>query len=215
MNGISDLISHGRLARYGNVLDDKCLARYFFNISFCESLYPALSVFEVVLRNKADIVLTRHLGSGWIFEAVQRDKRLAELHRIKDKNVLIDNLTLAFWSRLFHPSSRELIWSKCPDALAEIFEKRKASLNLSKIGFEIDQIRRCRNRFSHNGSMLIVPKRHMSCYQIHNLLLRMIKELGGKPLLRHLKSIDRFDMMFQLARDLGYIPGEEVIPEVE
>lgn len=208
MDIVTNLISAQRLERYGDVGDEKCVAKYFFNICLSESLYPALCVFEVVLRNKTDIVLSHHLGPNWIFDIVRRDNRLVELYHIRDKNILIDKLTLSFWGRLFMPSSRELIWDRCPDAIGEIFEKRKASLNLSKIAFEIDQIRRCRNRFSHNGSMLICPKRQMASHQIHNMLMRMIKEMNGKPLLRHLKTIDRFNMIFQMGRDLGYIDCE-------
>lgn len=205
MTSVTDLISPLRLGRYGDVNDEKTIAKYFFNIALCESLYPALTVFEVALRNKADMVLSRYLGPGWIFEAVHRDKSLTELHHIKDRNDLIDKLTLAFWWRLFSPASREAVWSKCPVAIGEIFEKRRASLNLSKIAFELDQIRQCRNRLSHNGSMLIASKNHMSCSQIHTLLMRMTKELGGKPLLRHLKSIDRFNTIYKMLCDMGYM----------
>lgn len=201
---IIDLISAPRLARYGDINDEATLEKYIFNIQLCESLYPALNLFEVVLRNKIDNVLSRHLGPNWLVELVQRDKYLIDMHRIYDKNELIDRLTLAFWHQLFLPSSREIIWSRCPGALMEIFEKRKKCLTLGKIAFEIDQIRRCRNALSHHGSMVMTTQQ-MNCQCVHDLAMRMIKEMGGKPVLRHIKPINRFNAVVQSGRDLRYI----------
>lgn len=205
MDIVTTLISPRRLEPYGNIGEERCLAKYFFNISLCESMYPAFSMFEVVLRNKTDMVLSRHLGPDWIFEIVRRNKKLHEFRNIRNRDVLIETLTMAFWTHLFLMSSRDMIWCRCPNAISEIFEKRRKHVNLGRLSFEMEQIRTFRNSFSHNGSMLIPHSRHYSCVQIRDLMLRLVKEMGGKPILRHLKAIDRFPMMLQLGRDWGYI----------
>ena len=99
----------------------------------------------------------------------------------------------------------ETIWDKYPTALQEIFSHRQAHVSLSKISYEIDTIRKYRNRFSHNGSLLICSKHQMPCHKVHNMIFRMIRELGANPVLNRIKKIDRFNEVFTDGKNLGFI----------
>lgn len=202
---VIDFLSEKRLAKYGDPKKQQTIKEYFFNVELCESFYPLLSQFEVTLRNKIDLVFSKHMGENWIFEFVKHDNKLTEEQKITDRNELIDSLTFAFWTRLFMLERSAQIWDKYPTILNEIFSKRKAYTNLKKICYEIDQIRRYRNRFSHNGSLLICHKKQMPCHTVHNLLLRMMRELGADPVLEYIKPIDKFDSIFKQGLDLGFI----------
>jgi len=205
MSTVIDFLSAKRLSKHGNPEHSRTHEQYFFNVRLCESFYPSISQFEIVLRNKIDQVFTRHMGANWIFEFVAADDHLTTEKDITDRNELIDSMTFAFWSRLFMPDRKETVWNRYPTALSEIFEKRRESLKLSKVSFEINQIRKYRNRLSHNGSLLICSKSQMPCHKIHNLLLRMIREMGATPILNHIKKIDRFNEVFTDGKNIGFI----------
>ena len=202
---IIDFLSEKRLSKYGDTNKPETIKEYFFNVKLCESFYPLLSQFEVALRNKIDFVFSKYMGKNWIFDFVKQDEKLIDEKLITDRNELIDSLTFAFWSRLFMSNYDDMIWNKYPNILSEIFSKRQAFIRLEKVCFEIDQIRRYRNRFSHNGSLLICHKRQMPCHKMHNLLLRMMRELGADSVLDHIKPIDRFDSIFKQGLDFGFI----------
>jgi len=202
---IVDLLSEKRLSKYGDVQNPVTVEEYFFNVELSESFYPLLSQFEVVLRNKIDLVFSKYLGENWIFDFVVADAKLTSEKEITDRNELIDSLTFAFWSRLFMSEYVELVWGRYPAILREIFSKRKAHVDLDKICYEIDQVRRYRNRFSHNGSLLICHKKQMSCQTMHNLLLRMMRELGADSILENIKKFDKFDSVFKRGLDYGFI----------
>ena len=57
---IEDIFTQSRLSVYkkDGVDDITCLARYLFNIELCKSLYPALHIFEITLRNSIDRTLS-------------------------------------------------------------------------------------------------------------------------------------------------------------
>ena len=205
MYRVVDFLSEKRLSKYGDPNEPQTVEEYFFNVELCESLYPLLSQFEVALRNKIDSVFSKHMGENWIFEFVQQDEKLTEEKNITDRNELIDSLTFAFWSRLFMAERKEQIWNPYPKILTDIFSRRREFISREKVSFEIDQIRRYRNRFSHNGSLLICPKRQMPCHKIHNLLLRMMRELGADSMLEYIKPMDRFDDVFKRGLNLGFI----------
>ncbi len=202
---IKTFLSEKRLSKYGAIDSNKTTDKYFFNVRLCESFYPTLSQFEVVLRNKIDLVFSELMGANWIFDFVRADERLTTEKEITDRNELIDSLTFAFWSRLFMRENADKIWNKYPNALQSIFSGRKESLNLRKISYEIDQIRKYRNRFSHNGSLLICCRQQMPCHKVHNLLLRLMRELDARAVLKQIKKIDRFNEVFTDGKNLGFI----------
>ncbi len=205
MDTIIPFISEKRLLKYGSPDKQRTFNLYIFNVRLCECMYPGLSQFEIVLRNKIDMVFSRYMGENWIFDFVLNDEKLVDEKHISDRNELIDSLTFAFWSRLFMAHNCAAIWDKYPTALQEIFECRRNFVSLPRIAFEIDQIRKYRNRFSHNGSLLLCSKRQMPCHKIHNLIYRMIKEMGANTVLNQIKKIDRFNEVFTDGKKAGFI----------
>ena len=57
------------------------IERYAYNIKLSEALYPALSLFEVTLRNKIDIALDKIVDENWLVE---------EFLKKQDKKILLE-----------------------------------------------------------------------------------------------------------------------------
>lgn len=205
MDNLTLFLSEKRLSKYGNPEQSRTVGKYFFNVQLCESFYPTLSQFEISLRNKIDSVFSKYMGADWIFHQVAKDPGLADLLRITDRNKLIDSLSFGFWSRLFQDINTDTIWNKYPSMLAEIFPNRTVHLELTKVCFEINFVRRWRNRFSHNGTLLICSRHQMPCHKMHNLLYRLMREMGARPVLRELKKVDRFNEIFIQGKKLGFV----------
>ncbi|MBD5391757.1 hypothetical protein HDR66_03045, partial [bacterium] len=116
---------------------------------------------------------------------------------------LIDRLTLGFWARLFRPVNNDVLWNKYPNILREIFENRHSRITLSQIYFELEQVRNCRNRISHNGSLLVHRRRQFSCRQIYKLMRRLICEMGGESIVDQLKTFDYFELILRQGYAMG------------
>src|ERR1700737_2649250 len=100
-------LSLERIENYRRLTSDPeklLLARYLWNIALCEACYPALSLFEVALRNAVDHTLTTNYGTNWLSkfstllkerEKTEIENRKSKLHpsRSDDRNQLIVSLT--------------------------------------------------------------------------------------------------------------------------
>src|SRR5207302_968172 len=84
-------VSEQRLAPYYKDKDESpelALARYAWNITLCEALYPALNVVEVVLRNNLHAALMTLYGEEWY--CLPHFLRDAEVRQIEDaKNEIV------------------------------------------------------------------------------------------------------------------------------
>lgn len=68
MDEITDLLSEKRLAKYKGIAKEDAFKCHLFNSELAESFYSSLSYFEIILRNKIDIVFSKYLGEDWIFQ---------------------------------------------------------------------------------------------------------------------------------------------------
>lgn len=115
---VQPAISKPRLTRYRQAPGDApatVLARYLWNISLCEALYPSLHLFEVAFRNSVSQQLVRDYGSTWYqnpqFTGHLSSTRYTQLldaqtnltnrrKRISSDGVIAE-LSLGFWVNLF------------------------------------------------------------------------------------------------------------------
>ena len=67
MEEIEALLSAKRLAKYQGLSTEDAFKHHLFNSELAESFYQSLSYFEIILRNKIDLVFSKYLGSDWIF----------------------------------------------------------------------------------------------------------------------------------------------------
>ena len=137
MDEIKDLLSEKRLAKYKDFGKNKACVCHLYNCELAQSFYSSLSYFEIILRNKIDIVFSRYFGQDWIFQkeySIGKNQEnmknaLNHIHdtkkNITDRNHIISELSLGFWVYLFSPQYSSAIWKKHPHILQEIFDKIK------------------------------------------------------------------------------------------
>jgi hypothetical protein len=156
------------------------LARYLYNLSLCEALYPALHLFEVVLRNAICRAATiRWPGTGsldpvsgrldcWLDlepaaspllpEAqkmvAETTRKLAEAKYIPSEGRLIAALPFGFWTGMLSSHYGDPMPSKprlWPSLLLEAFPHLpEGARSRSLIADRIHYIRQLRNRVFHH-----------------------------------------------------------------
>ena len=215
MDEITDLLSEKRLAKYKDISKENAIACHLFNCELAESFYSSLSYFEIILRNKIDKVFSKYLGDDWIFKdeyiiGRNKDNMKNALSHIKDtkkkptdKNHIISELSLGFWVYLFLPVYNDVIWTKQPQILKEVFDGSKNKLILEVIFSKLNIIRMYRNKIFHYGSLLTDVKNPPA--RMHNLIYNTIKELNAQKLLKQLKTVDTFNEKYQKGKNLKYL----------
>lgn len=213
MDEITDLLSEKRLAKYKGIAKEDAFKCHLFNSELAESFYSSLSYFEIILRNKIDIVFSKYLGEDWIFQPQyligrNRENMVSALSHIKDtkksptdKNHIISELSLGFWVYLFLPTYNDVLWNKYPQMLNEIFDNSKNKVVLQVIFSKLNIIRMYRNKVFHYGSVLADIKNPPA--RMHNLIYNTIKEMNAQKLLKQLKNIDTFNEKYQRGKKLG------------
>ena len=213
MDEITDLLSEKRLAKYKGIAKEDAFKCHLFNSELAESFYSSLSYFEIILRNKIDIVFSKYLGEDWIFQPQylirrNRENMVSALSHIKDtkksptdKNHIISELSLGFCVYLFLPAYNDVLWNKYPQMLNEIFDNSKNKVVLQVIFSKLNIIRMYRNKVFHYGSVLADIKNPPA--RMHNLIYNTIKEMNAQKLLKQLKNIDTFNEKYQRGKKLG------------
>ena len=217
MYEITDLLSKKRLAKYKGIAKEDAFKCHLFNSELAESFYSSLSYFEIILRNKIDIVFSKYLGEDWIFKEEYRlgknanhyNDALRRIEREKGENYahnrdcLISELTFGYWSYLFSPEYKDAIWKKYPQIINEIFDNSKFTLNLSKAYFQINKIRLYRNKVFHYGSLLVLSTENARPEQMHNMIYSLCRGMNANKLLNSIKRIDSFDEKYKKGKKLG------------
>ena len=140
------------------------LARYFWNVALCESLYPILQHLEVTLRNSIHLAATRQFSNDefwfkldvikqemkWTYdEAISKAE--AELKKegkaLKACSVL-SKLSFNFWIMLFNSEVEQVFLYK---VIKEVFPNmKKAERTRVPIANKLNKILRLRNRVFHH-----------------------------------------------------------------
>ena len=211
MYDITDLISKKRLDKYENELPERALDLYILNVRLCSSLYVIIHFFEIMFRNKVDLIFSKHLGANWIFDAQYHigenighmKNAIEKLSSMKDKNAskkdnLISELGLGFWTRLFDKDYMPLVWDKHPEILREIFSfhKNKEKVKLSAINGNVNSIRKYRNKISHHGSVVVCSDGKGSCAVMHRVIAEAIRTIAGNAVLTQIMAIDNFTEIY-------------------
>lgn len=216
MDEIANLLSEKRLAKYKDISKENAVVCHLYNCELAESFYSSLSYFEIILRNKIDKVFSKYLGEDWIFKGEyiigrNQDNMKSALAHMKDtkkssddKNHIISELNLGFWVYLFLPVYNDIIWKKHPQILQEIFDGCKDINVLSRIFNKLNRIRMYRNKVFHYGSLLVVSEENRP-EKVHNLIYRIIGDLGARKLLKELKKIDSFNEKYLKGQKLGIL----------
>ncbi len=165
MSRLTEALSAPRFATYlhwSGGDGEVALRLYTFNVNLSAALYGPLHMFEVALRNAADLALTRKFGSAWpdnsalaltqyqarcINEARQN---LSREQKTGTHTQLIAELNLGFWTSLFgRPSSPLWQW------LRPVFQTR--GLQRPALASQLKHVRMLRNRVAHYEPILALP----------------------------------------------------------
>ncbi len=216
MEEIELLLSAKRLAKYQGLSKEDAFKHHLFNSEIAESFYQSLSYFEIILRNKIDLVFSKYLGNDWIFnqqyhigknenhfnDAIERIKREKGDSYIHNRDCVISELVFGYWSYLFSSAYKEVLWNKYPTMLDEIFENSKDAVILSKISYDINKIRLYLNKVFHYGSLLVYTDNYDKPQHIHNVVYNLLRIMGAVKLSKIIRSIDSFDAVYMKGKKL-------------
>ena len=216
MDEITDLLSKKRLAKYKGIAKEDAFKCHLFNSELAESFYSSLSYFEIILRNKIDIVFSKYLGEDWIFqpqyhlgknekhfnETLQRIEREKGVLYLHNRDCVISELVFGYWSYLFSSDYKEVLWNKYPTMISEIFENSKDTILLSKISYDVNRIRLYRNKVFHYGSLLVFKDDYDKPQHIHNVIYNLLRTMGANKLSKIIREVDSFDAVYLKGRQL-------------
>lgn len=152
--------------------EDFLLRMYEINIKVSQSLYPALSIIEVHLRNAIDVMIQATVSKNWLENEITEQKLLLDydyqklLTAYKTLNIkygkenithgkLISELTFGFWVNLCSKKYSWRIWNK-KYAFRMVFQgfPQKEKENISVISQKLVKIKNLRNRIFHYEPIL-------------------------------------------------------------
>ena len=89
MDEITDLLSQKRLDKYKGVAKEDAVKCHLYNCELAEAFYSSLYYFEIILRNKIDLVFSKYLGEDWIMNPKyivdrNRDNMNSAISHMKD-----------------------------------------------------------------------------------------------------------------------------------
>lgn len=173
-------LSSDRLTAYSERNDEELdtIARYLWNTALCQSLYPTLQCFEVLLRNAIHDSVKRRYGDGWLesqlhlrpSEARSVTSALNGLYRQGKANSstrtaagrIIAELSFGFWSALFVRHYDRII--AIPVMKSGLNGVPNNLRNRENLFSTFDRIRHLRNRVFHHE-----PVHHWSDLPIRHL----------------------------------------------
>ena len=201
-----DTITPVRLKAYGYESNDILLEKYIYNLKVSESLYPALSLLEVTLRNKICYAIETLICKDWLIAELSKqnlllDKEYKKLVETADKiekdgkkvtnDRLISELTFGFWIHLCTKSYKPKFWDK-KGFIELVFPNYTISSNLRNISLiqkDLRDVLKLRNRISHQEIIINGNRTPEESYKLIQTLLHTLSS-GMYALL---EDISRFN----------------------
>lgn len=201
-----ETITPVRLKAYGYESNDILLEKYIYNLKVSESLYPALSLLEVTLRNKICYAIESLICKDWLINELNQqnllfDKEYKKLIETADKiekdgkkvtnDRLISELTFGFWIHLCTKSYKPKFWDK-KGFIELVFPNYTISSNLRNISLiqkDLRDVLKLRNRISHHEIIINGNRTPEESYKLIQTLLHTLSS-GMHALL---EDISRFN----------------------
>ncbi len=183
--------------------DFEVVVNYLWNISLCESLYPALHALEIALRNTIhQAATTRYKTPNWFdppqspllkWEQESVNNAKLELSRRvhpHDADRIVAELTFGFWASLLNHPYERIFWQKMlVPAFSHMPRSIRTRHTLSK---RLNEIRKLRNRAFHHERISHWP--HLS--RCHREIHEVISWIS--PVLKDaIESVDRFSDLYR------------------
>ena len=137
-----------------NILYQNDKVSFESNLNKKQSLFSDLLFFEIIFKNKINNFfkynnISYQLNNTTFYIKEQKKIQKAEQEAMKQKNDIFDNLTLGFWTGLFHKHYHYTMWQK-NNNIEIIFPSLKSKeRNLVTIAKDLDNIRIFRNNLCH------------------------------------------------------------------
>lgn len=204
-------ISTPRLAVYAQSagVNHEAVVNYFWNISLCEALYPALDALEVTLRNAIHDAATAAYGTEMWFDLPGVLKFGQPKQVLVAKNALrsqgkpltagriIAELRFGFWTALLSGPYHSHLWMPHQARLLKhVFPNMTNARRIrTDIHRRYDDLRLLRNRVFHYEPIWNRPDLHRD----HE---RLVETVGwiNTTVMEAILLIDRFDDTFQHGR---------------
>lgn len=201
-----ETITPVRLKAYGDDSNDILLAKYIYNLKISESLYPALSLLEVTLRNKICYAIESLICKDWLIKELNHqnlllDKEYKKLVETADKiekdgkkvtnDRLISELTFGFWIHLCTKSYKPKFWDK-KGFIELVFPNYTISSNLRNISLiqkDLRDVLKLRNRISHQEIIINGNRTPEEYYKLIQTLLHTL----SSGMFALLENISRFN----------------------
>ena len=201
-----DTITPVRLKAYGDDSNDLLLEKYIYNLKVSESLYPALSLLEVTLRNKICYAIETLICKDWLINELNQqnlllDKEYKKLVETADKiekdgkkvtnDRLISELTFGFWIHLCTKSYKPKFWDK-KGFIELVFPNYIVSSNLRNISLiqkDLRDVLKLRNRISHQEIIINGNRTPEEYYKLIQTLLHTL----SSGMFALLENISRFN----------------------
>ena len=201
-----DTITPVRLKAYGDDSNDILLEKYIYNLKVSESLYPALSLLEVTLRNKICYAIETLICKDWLINELNQqnlllDKEYKKLVETADKikkdgkkvtnDRLISELTFGFWIHLCTKSYKPKFWDK-KGFMELVFPNYTVSSNLRNISLiqkDLRDVLKLRNRISHQEIIINGNRTPEESYKLIQTLLHTL----SSGMYELLEDISRFN----------------------
>lgn len=209
---LSIIFSQERLNGYLNHVTcnqnkENALAAYSWNLELSQSLYPALQILEISLRNSLNQAIKNHFNTENWFDLSflhPREKKqitqvtedLKKRNKTKEPGRIVAELSFGFWTSLFdiRYEHGQILWPKLFKLMFPHLPKsQKNRAHLSK---ELNRIRFLRNRVFHHE-----PIWHWKDLpQQHTQILNLIHGLSP-AVSQYLNLFDHFSQSYCKGRE--------------
>ena len=172
---------------------------YMWNITLCESFYPALQGVEVTLRNRVHQAAAAEFGDDFWFRTRLIGRERETIHNLDivfaqtanhvDPGNYISECSFGFWVGLFRGDYEQVLWTRLLPAVFPHAPRRLRQR--SGIHARLDRIRRLRNRVFHHEPIWRLP----DLLEQHQQILETIGWLSP-AMLAATRLLDRFDSVY-------------------
>ena len=209
-NELTKVLTSERLSSYGTDNSNILIEKYIYNLKLSEAFYPAISLLEVVLRNRITSAIEKLYFKDWLIAELDKQNILAKkeyqkLLETRDKIIktgkkvtndrLISEMTLGFWIHLCTKTYRPKLWDRRGffETVFPNYVSNKELRSIAPIQNDLLSILRLRNRIFHHEIIINGNKSPIEQYQI---VLNII-HLLSKDTETLLKSISRFETVLK------------------
>lgn len=167
----SNVLWNNRVNSTSSSPDELTIKLHQFNFSLCMSMIPTLQIFEILLRNKINDNLKSYTANPMWWKSVNKvNLNKGAIKKIKNAEFTIRNtgrrvnpdriiseLSLGFWVSIFngeYDNPRDVSKNLWNLTLHKIFQNG-VSVSRSTIHSDLEEIRKLRNKVSHNDPILL------------------------------------------------------------